>query len=77
VGDSMEHDVAGSPAAGIDAPFVCAGIHEQDFSKEELGSLRDVDGNAVARIAAAAGLAAAPALAIGRLRWSLRRALRW
>lgn len=69
VGDSMEHDIAGAVAAGVDTLFVAGGIHEKDFLEEELGGLRDIDGRAVVRVAAAAGLAAAPTFAMGHLRW--------
>lgn len=32
VGDSMEHDVAGARRAGIDALFICGGIHATELS---------------------------------------------
>jgi ribonucleotide monophosphatase NagD (HAD superfamily) len=37
VGDSMEHDVAGARRAGIDALFICGGIHAAELSDESAG----------------------------------------
>lgn len=70
IGDSMEHDVAGAHAAGVDALFVAGGIHESELlAASEGGGAEGVDAEAVARIAGAAGLEALPAFTIGALRW--------
>lgn len=32
IGDSLQHDIAGGNAAGLDTTFVCSGIHREHFS---------------------------------------------
>jgi len=44
VGDSLEHDVAGANAAGIDSIFVLGGIHAKELGLVPTGSSRDDDG---------------------------------
>ena len=38
IGDSLEHDVAGANAAGIDSIFVIGGIHAKDLGLSPTGS---------------------------------------
>lgn len=39
IGDSMEHDIAGAAAMGIDSLFVAGGIHAEHFKGETQGEL--------------------------------------
>jgi len=39
IGDSLEHDIGGASAAGLDSVFIAAGIHRQDVSWPAAGRL--------------------------------------
>jgi hypothetical protein len=41
VGDSLEHDIGGAQAAGVDAMFVLGGIHREDVQLEQSDSASD------------------------------------
>lgn len=69
VGDSLEHDVAGAHAQGIDSLFIAGGIHAQEF-QDENGDLV-VNAKAVDKLAASGAFDAcgAPAYCMDYLRW--------
>jgi ribonucleotide monophosphatase NagD (HAD superfamily) len=73
VGDSLEHDIAGAAAAGVDALFICGGIHEKDFAEEAEGALVSDDGwvneAALAKLLKDWPEARRPRLAASRLQW--------
>jgi ribonucleotide monophosphatase NagD (HAD superfamily) len=41
VGDSVQHDVAGANACGIDSILVTGGVHSKDLSDYSIGDLPD------------------------------------
>ena len=71
VGDSIEHDIAGAAAAGVDALFVAGGIHVDECDELECGALVGADGavNVAAVDALHAKLGQAPRYTTYRLRW--------
>jgi ribonucleotide monophosphatase NagD (HAD superfamily) len=52
VGDSLEHDIAGAAAAGIDSVFVGGGIHAHEILVESR-----IDPDGLSRLAAQHGVA--------------------
>lgn len=72
VGDSIEHDITGAAAAGVDALFVAGGIHANECDGLECGALADTEGSlniaAVGALHAKFGQAT-PRYAMQRLRW--------
>ena len=52
VGDSLEHDVAGASAAGIDALFIGGGIHREELGVGPPGVGASVDGTVLGRLLA-------------------------
>ncbi len=59
VGDSLEHDVAGAAAAGVDSVLVAGGIHAKELLPRGGGAEaeEEVDAAALARLCAEAGAA--------------------
>jgi ribonucleotide monophosphatase NagD (HAD superfamily) len=72
IGDSMEHDIAGAAAMGIDAVFVAGGIHAEHFQSQsgERRELMVTDTN-LEKMREHEGLPATcmPTFAIDYLRW--------
>lgn len=69
IGDSIEHDVAGAHAAGIDALFITSGIHATAFEGAE-GDEPAVNGQRVqAWVRSEFGEGLVPRYASERLRW--------
>jgi ribonucleotide monophosphatase NagD (HAD superfamily) len=69
VGDSMEHDIAGAISAGLDTLFVAKGIHEREFSSEEMSGQRPIDPDAVGKVALNAGVEKPPVYTVDALCW--------
>ncbi|KAF5836768.1 HAD-like domain-containing protein [Dunaliella salina] len=64
VGDSLEHDIAGAAAAGIDSLFIAGGIHQKEVCKGNTGSV-DMD----ALEALSRQHQAVPTYVVPELRW--------
>lgn len=45
VGDSLEHDIGGAQAAGVDSVFVLGGIHREDVRLAAAGDASAEDGS--------------------------------
>ena len=61
VGDSLEHDIAGAAAAGVDSAFIVGGIHAEDVGLEPDGGAAAAPPAAAAEGGGSGAGAAAPA----------------
>lgn len=70
IGDSMEHDIEGAAAMGIDSLFVAGGIHARYFAGGAPGQLAVTDANLEKMREQEAEVASSmPTYAIDYLRW--------
>ena len=70
IGDSMEHDIEGAAAMGIDSLFVAGGIHAKYFTAETPGQLVVSDASLETMRAQEAEVSTSmPTYAIDYLRW--------
>lgn len=72
IGDSMEHDIAGAAAMGIDSVFVAGGIHSQIFQSKDGpkgGLVVNQESLEIMREQEAIASASMPTFAMDYLRW--------